>query len=574
MKVARQLMMLLIFWVSPIHSQDITNSGIGLRPSEKSLTFPSVVPSETEVTVPQQQYEKQLLHDSVKIKQKVFELDQIVFEGNTVFSSEELSGQVSSFLHRLINLDDLEEIRRLITRFYIDQGYITSGAIFSQNFLEGRTLYLKILEGKIHRIQLKGQGKLREGYIKNRLIPDVRAPINIKKLENQFQLLLRDPLFEKLNGRLIPGSERGKAILNLEVVRSHPYQFSIISDNYRAPSVGAIALGVNSWVRNLTGQGDVLDFTFMTSTPSGGDAFQYSGNWLVPIGDFGTQFYFSFNKSNVSIIEEPLTNLNIKSNSFSVEGGMNQVLIDNLQRRLSFGAGLAFKNNETEILGQTFSFTPGLLTGKNQISAVRINQEYIERREKFVVAFRSTFSIGQDMFGATIQNNHLNPDSNFLSWLGQTRGIWNLPSLKSDLVLKGSVQISDDPLLPLERIAVGGRNTVRGYRENQLVRDNGYAASAEIHYHLASQKNSKRYFDLVPFFDYGAAWNHADSTPDKQTQGTDIQHIYSAGIGFQYRIPHFIAELFWAHRLAKNIANQHNDLQDHGIHFQARLDAF
>lgn len=122
--------------------------------------------------------------------------------------------------------------------------------------------------------------------------------------------------------------------------------------------------------------------------------------------------------------------------------------------------------------------------GKNQIATVRIHQEYIERWEKFALAFRSTFSVGVDAFGATIQKNHLNPDSEYFAWLGQSRGIWNLPQIKSDFVFKGNVQVSDDPLLPLERMAVGGRHTVRGYRENQLVRDNGYAASTELHIHL------------------------------------------------------------------------------------------
>ncbi|MDR4515713.1 POTRA domain-containing protein, partial [Nitrosomonas sp.] len=437
--------------------------GGGLRPSEKTLSVPELPITEPKSIISVPPTSPPTLPESSQ-KQPLIELESIVFEGNTIFQDAELNELAKPYLNAPISIDELEELRRLITQHYISAGYVTSGATFPPDPLQGKSLHITIVEGKVDEIRIKGEKGLRKSYVANRLIPDDSKPVNMNDVQDRFRLLLTDPLFDRLNGKLLPGSDRGLSILDVEVTRSRPYQFSILSDNYRAPSVGAIALGANTWWRNLTGQGDVLDFTFMTSTPSGGEAYQYAGNWLMPLGDYGTQFYFSFNKANVSITEEPLTSLDIKSDTFSVEGGLNQTLINSLKRRLTVGAGLAFKDNETTLLGQPFSFVPGLLNGKNQISVVRINQEYIERWEEFALALRSTFSIGQDIFGSTIQNNHRNPDSDYFAWLGQMRGLWNLSAIKSDLVIKGTVQVSDDPLLPLERIAVGGRHTVRGYR--------------------------------------------------------------------------------------------------------------
>ena len=558
-----------VLFASTANSQNLVNPASNLRPSENPLSL-EPLPATPGIAIPEKLESKSSPQDQTNQALRIIELDAVLFEGNTVFSSEELNVLVKPYLHRVVGVDELEELRRSITYYYINKGYITSGATFPPNSIEGKTLRIKIVEGKVGEMRIDGQGWLRQSYIENRLIPDKNTPLNMNALQDRFRLLLTDPLFERLNGRLLPGTDRGASILDLEVTRSRTYQLAAISDNYRAPSVGSIALGANAWIRNLTRQGDLVDFTFLTSAPSGGDAYQYSGTWLMPISDYGTRAYFSANNANVSIIEEPLANINIRSNSFTVEGGLNQLLIDSLQRRLSVGAGVSFKDNETNLLGQSFSFIPGLSNGKNQISTVRINQEYIERWEKFVWAFRSTFSVGVDAFGSTIQKSHLNPDSEYFAWLGQSRGVWNLPQIKSDFVFKGAVQISDDPLLPLERMAVGGRHTVRGYRENQLVRDNGYAASTELHIHLVGDNQAKYRFDLVPFFDFGAAWNNPDSTPAKQI----TQHIYSAGIGFQFRMRRFSSEFFWAHRLEGKSPQQHGDLQDQGIHFQARLDAF
>lgn len=557
-------------YIPDVSSQMSIFPDSNLRPSEKPLNIPDLPPDSPEIKLPEKQTAPSSNQRSEKSDFKTIVIESVLFEGNTVISSQELEVLVAPYLNKPVTVEQLEDLRHSITRYYIDKGYVTSGATFPTDAIQNQTLRIKLIEGQVGDVQIRGEERLRKGYVENRLIPNKKKPLNMNDLQDQFRMLLMDPLFERLNGRLLPGTERGLSVLDLEVTRSRSYQFSAISDNYRAPSVGGIAIGANTWVRNLTGRGDLLDFTFLTSAPTGGNAYQYSGNWLMPISDYGTKAYFSANNANVSIVEEPLSNVNIKSDTLAVEGGLSQSLIENLKRRLIFGAGIGFKDNETTLLGESFSFIPGLPNGKSQISVVRINQEYIERWEQLVWAFRSTFSVGIDAFGSTIQNNQQNPDSNYFAWLGQSRGVWNLPALKSDFVLKGAIQLSNDPLLPLERMAVGGRHTVRGYRENQLVRDNGYAGSVEFHVHLIGNNQTKLRFDLVPFFDFGAAWNHNDSTSVKQT----TQHIYSAGIGFQFRVHRFSSEFYWAQRLEGKSTQQHGDLQDSGIHFQARLDAF
>ncbi len=551
-----------------IHGSELLNQSGGLRPSAKPLVIPKPIPKSPSIDVPPEQQEKSSVRKNYNSKEIV--LDTIKFEGYSVFSADELDELAKPYLHKPVSVDELDELRRLVTHYYIDKGYITSGATFPVNPIEGKTLRIKIVEGRVGDVDIKGAEWLRDGYVKKRLLPDEDAPLNMNELQDRFRLLLTDPLFDHLNGRLLPGADRGLSVLDLDVVRARPYQFSAIMDNYRSPSIGAEAIGANTWVRNLTGQGDVIDLTFLTSNPLGGKGLQYFGNWLMPLGDYGTKAYFSFNNSNTSIIEEPLASLDIKSRTFSVEGGLNQILIDSLQRRLTFGVGVGFKQNETTLLGHSFSFIPGLLTGKNQVSFVRINQEYIERWEKVVVALRSTFSVGLNSFGASTNSNSLYPDSQFFAWLGQTQGIWHLPYVKSDLILRGTMQLSNNPLMPLERMAVGGRYTVRGYRENQLVRDNGYTGSAEVHIPLLGDSQAEYSLKLIPFIDYGAAWNNADITFVKPT----TQYLYSTGVGLQFQAPHISGEFFWAHRLENKTIQQHGNLQDDGIHFQVRLDAF
>ena len=130
--------------------------------------------------------------------------------------------------------------------------------------------------------------------------------------------------------------------------------------------------------------------------------------------------------------------------------------------------------------------------------------------------------------------------------------------------MRGNVQLSNDSLLPLERMAVGGVNTVRGYRENQLVRDEGFASNLEFHYPLLGEPNASHTLTLIPFVDYGAAWNKNESA----------NYLYSTGVGLNWKFSKLNTEFYWAHKIESPQINTHSNLQDEGIHFQVKLDAF
>ena len=79
------------------------------------------------------------------------------------------------------------------------------------------------------------------------------------------------------------------------------------------------------------------------------------------------------------------------------------------------------------------------------------------------------------------------PDGKYFAWLGQGQYVRRLrpasrqPAARLAARAPRQRQISADPLLSIEQFAVGGIDTVRGYRENQIVRDTGFAASVELH---------------------------------------------------------------------------------------------
>jgi hemolysin activation/secretion protein len=453
----------------------------------------------------------------------------------------------------------LEELRQRITQFYIDRGYINSGALIPEDALKKDEIHYKIIEGRLDEVRVKGQGRLREGYIQNRLQGDPETPLNQHELEDRFQLLLSDPLISKMNGRILPGASPGHGILDVDVVRARPYHLSLFGDNFRPPSIGAEAFGLTGYLNNLTGLGDTLDFTFTTS--SGSD--RYSGGFNLPLTDYGTLAFFRFDEGDTVVVEAPFQDLDIESKVHILEGGISHPIINTFNRHLNLGVLLTTRENETSLLGRPFSFVEGVPTNTNQATVWRVFQDFIQRWERNAFAFRSTFSVGMDALGATPTQDD-SPSSEFFAWLGQLQYAYLVDDKGTQLILRGNVQVADSKLLPLEQIAIGGISTVRGYRTNYLVRDEGYNLSLELRYPLLSfttfEKQNR--ITLVPFVDYGEAWN----------RGQHSDALVSVGAGFSWQLESFLAEFYYGYALKKPLGQQSGDLQDDGIYFQVKWD--
>jgi hemolysin activation/secretion protein len=131
--------------------------------------------------------------------------------------------------------------------------------------------------------------------------------------------------------------------------------------------------------------------------------------------------------------------------------------------------------------------------------------------------------------------------------------------------------LTGDSLLPLERFSVGGVYTVRGYRENFYVRDNGFNVGLDFRYPLfGGEQGAEHSLFLVPFMDYGGAWNNATLSDLKPSKS----YLHSAGIGLSWHYQRVSTEFYWAHDIARVALTTTRDIQDEGFHFRVNCVAF
>ena len=541
------------------------------------------------------------LASTVKVSVKRFE-----FAGNSVFSKRQLAKVVAGYAGRVITSEELEEARVAVTKHYVDAGYITSGALLPDQDVASGVIKFQIIEGRLTEIDLHGNYWYRSWWLRNQMRRAAGRPVNFNNLKVGLQLLRQNPTISRINAELKPGVMPGQSILDVTVKDEQPFRAGFEISNKRPPSVSEGLGELYLADLNLTGHNDPIELRWglMRWTIQG--AIDYaefdnvSGTYEFLITPWDTKLAVYASKSDSSIIDETFAALGITSQSTEIGMALRQPLYTTLNNNVTASLALDRKHSQTFLLGRPFTLSVGAIDGETDVFATRLAIDWVNRSQVHVLALRSVFSLGLYGLGST-RADPLNaggtasgagnaqgfepeiPDSKFFSWLGQAQYVrrifdtetlrkkpdttgWNLLR-ETLLVLRVNAQLSDEPLLSLEQFSIGGMQSVRGYRENQLLRDNGVFASAELRIPLWLAKDKTPIISIAPFFDWGAGWN-VNKIDDNYLP------IYSAGIGLLITATkHAQVTFYWGHPFVDFHENK-TSLQDYGIHFAVSINAF
>jgi len=488
-------------------------------------------------------------------------VERFEVEGSTVFDEEDFAEALAEFLNRPLSFAELFRARSAVTQLYTDNGYITTGAFIPPQELSDGIVTIRVVEGRIEDIQVAGTERLNPGYIRSRLALAAGPPLNINRLQEALQLLQLDPLIERLSSELSAGTRPGTNLLEVEVVEADTFQIGVNLNNNRSPSVGSFRRGVTLTQANFLGLGDALSSSY--NNTDGSDNFNIS--YTVPINPRNGTLRFAYGVTSSQVIEEPFEILDIESTSRFYELTIRQPLHQTPAEEFALGLTFSRQESSSTLLDIPFPLSAGAeFSGRTRVSALRFFQEWTSRSERTVFAARSQVSFGVGIFGVT--DNPSPPDSFFLSWRGQAQWV-QLLDRDTLLLIRADAQLSDRPLLPLEQFGIGGQETVRGYRQDLLLADNAFLASAELRYPILRLANDGL-VQIVPFFDIATAWNSAD------TDTLNPRTLSSLGVGLRWQQgDNLTMRLDWGIPLV-DIDGSQNTWQESGLYFSINWNLF
>lgn len=525
------------------------------RPGERALETPLPAQPEPErpgLTLPP------LPAPSAAESAQLSQLPEIVVRefrvtGSTIFSEAELAAETAPYLGRPLGSEELVELRDRLTQLYVTAGYVSSGAQLPDQEVRDGVVEYRIVEGRLTELDVEGNRWFRDGYLISRLERGAREPLDVAALERELQRLQEDPRIERVDAALLPGERPGEAKLRVRVDEESPFFAELATDNHESPSIGAYRGQLDLAHRSLTGNGDELRATLSGSA----GLLDYEVGYEIPATRWDTTLGAWYRSGESDVIEEPFDAVDIASESRTIGLVLRQPIALARESQLELTLFAEYRESETFLLGEPFPFSPGTDDGRSTVAVLRFRQDYVYRDLAQVVALRSQFSFGTKALGA-IHNSSSLPDGQFVAWLAQLQWVRRIGNL--ELLARSDLQLASSPLLSLEQFSVGGYASVRGYRESQLVRDDGVLASLELRVPLWSSHASR--LQLAPFVDVGHAWSASGGGPEART-------LVSTGVGVRVEFGrHLRGELYWAEALKDVAQPADKDLQDSGVHFQ------
>ena len=448
------------------------------------------------------------------------EVKEVRFVGNTVFTDKELRSLIGSLKGKTVSISSLIDLREKVTDYYIEKGYVSTNAMISSQRPGTGIVEVQIFEGLLKEIRIEETNYIKDSYLYSRL-PKVGKPLNQNELLDSLARLQDDPMIEEISATLTE-SDIAENTVVLKIKEQKRLRTVLGVSNSFSRSVGTLGGSVEANY-NLFGIGDVLNAGY-TRTEG---LERFDAGYSVVVGKQNTQLTIAYADSDTEIIEDPISDLDIQGDYQTFRLGVRQPVRLSESSELAFGILGEIIDSESFIqTDDSFSFVEGLPDGESDITALRLSQEYFTRNGSHSVGVRSQFNVGLPIFDAT--KTEVGIDGLFWSWQGQTQYLQRLGN--SDLILASrlNVQLSPDRLLPLEQISLGGLRSVRGYRQNLSIGDNGVIGNVELQIPVVGTPES-HFIRIIPFVAAGTLWNNASEEIPTET-------VASVGVGASYQL--------------------------------------
>jgi hemolysin activation/secretion protein len=496
-------------------------------------------------------------------------IDKIIISGNTLLTIAEFDSPGERLRERLESSakgkpgtkETICKLAQEIKTNYQDRGYILAKVYpildrQTKSPVKNGTVNFRVMEGCLESIDIIGTQKLKPSYIYDRLVGGITFPFDAHKIDDFLALLKNDPKIAKIEILAIPpGKSFGSSTATIKVTEANSLAGFTGMDAYVAPLFGGMRSIGGLTYRNLTGNGDDLSgvyFRSISGEVEGGD-FSYS----IPLNSMNGQLQFRYASSSAKISFQP-DNIPFTSISNTSELTYRQPLFRSLQSEFALSWGIAAQDDRSTFNGFPNANGVNDTDGNLRTRVVKFGQEYNSVDNGGNWALRSTFNLGLNDFGATINPKPI-PDGRFFSWQGQVQRVQRLTP-DNYAIAQFGVQLSPDSLVGNQQLTLGGDRSVRGYRQNIRSGDNGIVISLEDRTVISRNSSGQANLQLAANIDAAKVWN---TNGDK----IDRDFLASVGIGLIWEpLPRLTTRFEYGIPLV-GIRDRGNSFQDSGFNF-------
>lgn len=481
---------------------------------------------------------------------------RIVVENVRAIPAADVRAVVSVFEGRPLGEGELRDLERRLTQLYIERGFVTSGVLLARRAgVEGEVVFTAV-EGTVAQVRFRAPPRYASPeWLTSLLVPRPEEAPRLSELQERMAALRESGVVERINAELLPLGDLGASELVVTVEERRPWSAQLRYDNHHSPVVGARRPSL--WVehRNPSGWGDRFDAHVARTV--GLDDFHAAYSVGLPRSPW--RLGARYERSDSLAIDPPtFRDLEITAASTTRRVEVSNALIGTSTRSVSASLALERRRSESTLLGIPFSFTAGITDGVSEVAVGRLAAELTALGPTAVVFLRGQWSAGRSR--RSIDAVDGSPAERFHVIALQSQYARRLSESGAQALLRVDAQYARDTLFPIEKKPLGGADSVRGYRENVLLRDSAVVATVEARWPVWRRGEETR-MSIALFADAAYA---RDAVP----RPADVRSIASAGVGLLVALPWGISGRIDYARPSRRWLTERADSQDRGVHFR------
>jgi hemolysin activation/secretion protein len=456
-------------------------------------------------------------------------ISRVHFEGNEALPANQLESIAAPYLGRSLTIKDIYAMCHEVDQAYAKAGYFLARAYPPPQEIEGGTLLIRIIEGRLGAIRIEGAKYYPERFIKS-FFEGLQGCALCYDAFMRSILLLNETSDLQAAAVFVKGEEPETADIVIQVKDRRPLHLYSNANNYGQDLTTNYRAGGRLDWGSLLFYGDTLSVAGVVGFPI--DALYFTNmNYRIPLNRNGTFLEFAYLFSKFKIEEMRALQLRSATNVGTVKA--THALIRSRSHSLDLFGSFDYKQIKNFSLNQVASFDKLRI-----VSLGGVYDRFSSRGTRDYLAFRCETGIPNFLGGLHSVDSLCSRAGGGGLFFKVNADYDHLQSVYSDwmLSLHLSGQWSPYKLASPEQIYLGGSDTVRGYPLAVVLGDSGYYVKGEFRFpplflancrFFMAKRPLREVLQLVTFFDTGGA--HLNGGSNTFLSGT--------GVGLRYQGP-------------------------------------
>lgn len=520
-----------------VNAQTLPNTGDALRQAQ-----PPVVPAKPEAALPavggapQIEAPMTALPSGPKVVVK-----QIEVIGNRVIDTTTLAALVADGAGKSLSLPELEALAQRITKHYRANGYFVARAYVPAQEVSSGTIKIRVVEGNYGQFHLKNQSLVRDDIVQG-MLDDVKGAdiVSLDTLERAMLIINDTPGVQVTRADVMPGSKVGTSDFAVDTQATAPYSGYVLLDNYGSVYTGKNRLSFNADANSVTGRGDRLSLSGMT-TDSGG-LLNGRLSYGKPLAPNGLRGEVAIAQTNYTL-GDVYQNLDATGTAQSLDATLTYPVRRIRAQTMEVSVGVAYKDLQDKV-NSTNTQTPK--------TSSAVTAGWLLRDESKVFGFDGLTRAGVNLTVGSLSINDAGALA--LDAAGaDTNGSFSKANLNLSRVsllpnafslttsISAQQSLNGKNLDGSERMAVSGSGAVMAYPSGELVGSNATLVRVELARALPVW--GKLQSSWLVF----ANWGQASAAKPLPTDTT--RTISDVGLGWSANYGNAIIKASLAHRL-------------------------